>query len=134
MSFSNVKFASFHCIGEFDTPKSDSSIRVVDLSPEVLKALVYIHSRDLGHGGVRLLLDTESNLPPGVMVTMQDCNLVPVPFEDLVDPKTNRTRIRQVDLGSYAYSVARAYMIRLEPEDFQDQAMLRALASEVYNV
>jgi 6-phosphofructokinase 1 len=88
------------------------------------------YTRDLGHGGVRLLLDTESNLPPGVMVTMQDCNLVPVPFEDLVDPKTNRTRIRQVDLGSYAYSVARAYMIRLEPEDFNKQGTLRALASE----
>lgn len=88
------------------------------------------YTRDLGHGGVTLLLDQSSDLPPGVMVTIQDSNLVPVPFEDLVDPKTNRTRIRQVILSSYTYHVARAYMIRLEMEDFENTEMLNALAWE----
>ncbi|MBI4716562.1 MAG: 6-phosphofructokinase [Planctomycetes bacterium] len=88
------------------------------------------YTRDLGHGGVRLLLDSTSDLPPGVMVTIQDGNLVPVPFEHMVDPKTNRTRIRQVDLTSYSYSVARAYMIRLEQTDFDNATTLAALAAE----
>jgi len=88
------------------------------------------YTRDLGHGGVRLLLDTTMNLPPGVMVTMQNGNLVPVPFENMIDPETNRTRIRTVDLGSYSYSVARAYMIRLEKTDFESPATLAALATQ----
>jgi len=88
------------------------------------------YTRDLGHGGVRLLLDSTRDLPPGVMVTLQAGNLVPVPFEDMVDPATNRTRIRHVDLDSYSYSVARAYMLRLETADFESPTMLAALAAE----
>lgn len=89
------------------------------------------YTRDLGHGGVRLLLDSTRDLPPGVMVTLKEGNLVPVPFEDMVDPESNRTRIRFVDLNSYTYSVARAYMIRLEESDFASPTMLAALAADV---
>jgi len=89
-----------------------------------------VYTRDLGHGGVRLLLDAASKLPPGVMATMQNGNLVAVPFDDMVDPKTNRTRIRTVNLDSYSYSVARAYMIRLERTDFDSPAALATLAAE----
>lgn len=88
------------------------------------------YTRDLGHGGVRLLLDSKQNLPAGVMVTMQDGNLVPMTFDSMIDPQTNRTAIRQVDLTSYSYNVARAYMIRLEKQDFESPTMLNALASE----
>lgn len=89
-----------------------------------------VYTRDLGHGGVRLLLDSTRDLPPGVMVTLQDGNLVPVAFEAMIDPDTHRTRIRQVDLASYSYSVARAYMIRLEKADFETPTLLAALAAE----
>ena len=88
------------------------------------------YTRDLGHGGVRLLLDSNRGLPNGVMVTMQEGNLVPVPFEDLIDPATNRTRIRVVNMDSYSYSVARAYMIRLESADLESPEMLGALAAK----
>lgn len=88
------------------------------------------YCRDLGHGGVRLLLESRQAMPNGVMVTIQDGNLAPVAFEDMIDPATNRTRIRQVDVTSYSYQVARAYMIRLEPEDFETPTMLEALAQE----
>jgi 6-phosphofructokinase 1 len=88
------------------------------------------YTRDLGHGGVRLLLDSTCDLPAGVMVTLQAGNLVPVPFEDMIDPKTNRTRIRRVDLDSYSYHVARAYMIRLEQSDIETPTMLAAFAAE----
>jgi 6-phosphofructokinase 1 len=88
------------------------------------------YTRDLGHGGVRLLLNGSRELPMGVMVTIQNGNLVPVPFEDMVDPKTNRTRIRQVDLNSYSYSVARAYMIRTECADLESPDKLSPIARE----
>ena len=88
------------------------------------------YTRDLGHGGVRLLLDTARDLPSGVMVTLQAGNLVPMSFDEMVDPETNRTRIRQVDLASYTYEVARAYMIRLEKHDFKSATMLAAIACE----
>ena len=64
------------------------------------------------------------------MVTLQEGNLVPVAFGDMIDPETNRTRIRLVDLNSYSYRVARAYMIRLEQSDFESPTMLAALAAE----
>lgn len=89
-----------------------------------------VYTRDLGHGGVRLLLDASRDLPPGIMVTLQNGNLVPVPFEEMIDPVTNRTKIRRVDLSSYSYSVARAYMIRLERSDMESPTILAALARE----
>ncbi|MCO6438902.1 MAG: 6-phosphofructokinase [Phycisphaerae bacterium] len=88
------------------------------------------YTRDLGHGGVRLLLDSTRDLPPGVMVALKEGNLQPVAFEDMVDPHSNRTRVRYVDLTSYSYSVARAYMIRLERNDFESPTMLAAIAAE----
>lgn len=88
------------------------------------------YTRDLGHGGVRLLLDGEANHRTGLMVTLQGGNLVPVPFDDMVDPVTNRTRIRTVNMKSYTYSVARAYMIRLEKSDLDAPETLARLAAE----
>ena len=87
------------------------------------------YCRDLGHGGVRLLLDETLDLSGGVMVTIQSGNICPMYFADMVDPKTNRTRIRTVDVQSDAYGVARAYMIRLETSDLDDPVMLAKLAN-----
>ncbi len=88
------------------------------------------YCRDLGHGGVRLLLDSERGLPNGFMVSIQHGNLVAVPFDEMIDPETHRTRIRTLDVTSYSYQVARAYMIRLEREDIETPATLEALARE----
>ena len=71
----------------------------------------------LGHGAIRLLL-CDLNLDGGVMVTLQNGNLEPVRFDAMIDPVTNRTRIRVVDVRSDSYRVARAYMIRLEQRDW----------------
>ncbi len=90
------------------------------------------YTRDLGHGGVRLLLDATRDLPPGVMVALKEGNLVAVPFEAMIDPETNRTRIRYVNLDSYSYNVARAYMLRLELSDFDSPPVLAAMAAEAH--
>jgi len=43
-----------------------------------------------------------------------------MPFAQLVDPATGRTRVRLVDIGSARYAIARRYMIRLRRDDFED--------------
>src|SRR5262249_57363148 len=82
------------------------------------------YCRDLGFGAVRLLLAREGEHPPGVMITYQDGNLVPMDFASMIDPETRRTKIRQVDLKSDSYRVARAYMVRLEKADLEDSERL----------
>ena len=51
-----------------------------------------------------------------------------LPFDDLRDPVTGRTKVRLVDIESEHYRVARDYMIRLEPNDLEDEETLRRLA------
>lgn len=87
------------------------------------------YCRDLGNGAVRLLRDTEVDLRGGVMVTIQGSNICPMNFSEMIDPTTNRTRIRCVDVHSDAYRVARAYMICLEASDFRDPVTLARLAA-----
>lgn len=87
------------------------------------------YCRDLGNGAVRLLRDNEVNLRGGVMVTIQGSNICPMNFHEMIDPETNRTRIRCVDAKSDAYRVARAYMICLEKSDFDDPVTLARLAA-----
>lgn len=96
-------------------------------APPTPKDMAYC--RDLGNGAVRLLLDESLNLSGGVMVTLKGWDIHPMSFADMVDPETNRTRIRTVDIESDLYRVARAYMIRLETSDLEDPVMLAKLAS-----
>jgi 6-phosphofructokinase len=86
------------------------------------------YCRDLGHGAIVLLLEDERT-QSGLMVTVRDGDLKPVTFDEMVDPKTNRTQIRQVDLNSTPYLVARSYMIRLEPGDFESPQSLKRIAA-----
>jgi 6-phosphofructokinase len=81
--------------------------------------------RDLGYGAARFALEGGRN----AMITRQSSKLVPVPFDEMIDVSTGRTRVRAVDIKSLSYSVAREYMIRLEPQDLEDPARLEALAA-----
>jgi 6-phosphofructokinase 1 len=82
------------------------------------------YCRDLGYGAVRFLLDGGS----GAMVSVQGGRLVPIPFGDLVEPESGKTRVRLVNIDSEGFRVARAYMIRLEAEDFAHAAWVDRLA------
>lgn len=77
------------------------------------------YTRTLGHGAVRCLL-SESN---SGLVCLEDGQIKVMPFEELRDPITQRTRVRRVDIHSESYHVARDYMIRLEKEDLADPDM-----------
>jgi ATP-dependent phosphofructokinase / diphosphate-dependent phosphofructokinase len=82
------------------------------------------YTRDLGYCAAKYLLDGGD----AVMVSMQGGQFVPVPFGDLLDPKTGRAKIRLVNINSTRYAIARRYMIRLRRDDFEDPAELEAFA------
>ncbi len=63
------------------------------------------------------------------MISMQGGHFVPIPFTEMIDPKTGRTRVRLVDIHSTRYAIARRYMIRLRRDDFDDPHELAKLAA-----
>jgi 6-phosphofructokinase 1 len=73
------------------------------------------YTRNLGYGAIRYLLRGGS----GAMIVFDEGNLRPIPFVELIDHTTGRTKVRTVDIMSATYEVARKYMIRLEKEDFE---------------
>jgi ATP-dependent phosphofructokinase / diphosphate-dependent phosphofructokinase len=83
------------------------------------------YCRELGHGAIRYLIGGGS----GAMVSIQDGRLVPIPFHDIREPDTGKTRVRLVDIESESYRVAREYMIRLGREDFDSAAWVEKLAA-----
>ncbi len=89
------------------------------------------YTRTLGHGAVQFLLTEPAgeNLRYGGLVCLEEGRLQALPFEDLRDPATGRTRVRLVDIESEYYRVARDYMQRLERRDLEDPEMRAKLAA-----
>jgi 6-phosphofructokinase 1 len=83
------------------------------------------YTRDLGYCGAEYLLEGGSN----AMVTLVNGRFEPLPFSQMLDPRTGRTRVRLVDVQSEHYRIARQYMVRLNRQDFADRQTLEALAS-----
>lgn len=79
------------------------------------------YTRDLGYCAARFILSGGTH----AMVTMENGQFVPVPLIEMMDPKTGRTKVRLVDVGSDRYRIARTYMIRLCAQDLQSPAVER---------
>jgi ATP-dependent phosphofructokinase / diphosphate-dependent phosphofructokinase len=79
------------------------------------------YTRTLGYGAVRYLLSGGS----GALIAIAGGRVTPVDFAALVDPATGRIRVRLVDVSTESYEVARSYMTRLEPQDFEEPALSR---------
>ncbi len=86
------------------------------------------YGRALGYHSIRLFSESAVQ-KSGVMVALVNGNLEAVDLNDLVDPETNRTRTRFVDINSDEYMVGRAYQIRLERSDLENPVMLAKLAA-----
>ncbi len=82
------------------------------------------YTRDLGAGAVRALLAGTS----GVMITRQQGAIVPIPFDELMDPKTHKTRVRLVDVASESFASATSLQVRIERADLEDAERLALLA------
>jgi 6-phosphofructokinase 1 len=89
------------------------------------------YTRTLGYGAVRFLLDEnhDERLREGGFICLDGVDLKVLPFEDLKDPATGRTRVRLVDVHSEYYRVARDYMIRLNARDLSDDETVEKLAT-----
>jgi 6-phosphofructokinase 1 len=85
------------------------------------------YTRDLGYCAAKYLLAGGN----AAMISMQAGRFVPIPFTQLIDPVTGRTRVRLVDINSTRYAIARRYMIRLRKDDFEDAHELAKFAATV---
>ena len=83
------------------------------------------YTRDLGYCATKYLLSGGN----AAMVSLQGGHFVPIPFAELLDPKTGKAKIRMVDVHSTRYAIARRYMIRLRRDDFDDPHELAKFAA-----
>ena len=83
------------------------------------------YTRDLGYCAAEYLLGGGN----AAMISLQAGQFVPIPFDQLIDPRTGRTRVRLVNIDSTRYAIARRYMLRLNREDFDDPHELAKLAA-----
>ncbi len=79
------------------------------------------YARSLGYEAVRFLRRGKT----GAMISIQNELAVPLYFEDIRDPETGKTAVRRVDVNSVHYRNARGFMIRLEPEDLENEALAK---------
>ncbi len=86
------------------------------------------YSRHLGYSAVALLMTGHTN----VLVSIQQNRIVPIPFEQMMNPITGKTEVRMVNVRSIHYRIARKYMIRLETKDIQNPESLQKLADAAH--
>lgn len=83
------------------------------------------YTRDLGYCAAKFLIDGGN----GAMVSIQDGHFVPLYFQDILDPRTGRAKVRMVNVSSEYYYIARRYMLRLNRADFEDPHELAKYAA-----
>jgi len=74
------------------------------------------YTRDLGFCAAQFILEGGN----AAMVSVQNGHFVPLYFKDILDPVTNKTKVRMVDVSSESYFIARRYMLRLNRYDIED--------------
>lgn len=78
------------------------------------------YTRNLGYGAVRFLLAGGT----GSTIISDELDIRSISFSHFVD-ESGKSKIRKVDIHSQSYRVARQYMIRLEPQDFEGKQLRR---------
>lgn len=79
------------------------------------------YSRSLGYEAVRFLHRGKT----GALISIQNELAVPLYFEDIRDSETGRTLVRRVDVEAAHYRIARGFMMRMEKEDLDDEALAK---------
>jgi len=85
------------------------------------------YTRDLGYGAVKFLAG-DLSAEYGAIISFVDGTMVPLPFADMIDKKTQRMRPRKVNVDSESFKCALRYMVRLDANDFADAGQLAKLA------
>jgi len=84
------------------------------------------YTRSLGEAAVVFLLNDGSH----ATITIQQGQMIPIPFDKMMDPTTGRTEVRKVNVNSFVYRSACKFMIRLTPEDAEDEILLGKMAAQ----
>lgn len=84
------------------------------------------YTRSLGEAAVEFLIRGGTN----ATITIQQNQVVPIPFDQLMDPITGRTAVRTVNIHSFTYRSAYKFMIRLKPEHAHDTALWTRMAQQ----
>ncbi len=87
-------------------------------------AIDKLYCRELGYCAARLALSDRGS----AMVSVENGELKPIPFDALLDPNTGRTRVRFVDTRGLRYRIARTYMVRLTSQDLANPVTLQRLS------
>ena len=85
------------------------------------------YTRNLGFAAFDFL----KNGGTDALITIQNNQIVPIPFDGILDKNTKKTQVRMVNINSIQYRIAREYMIRLEKKDFDSTADLKRMALAV---
>jgi len=84
------------------------------------------YTRSLGEAAVDYLLKGGNH----ATITIQRDQVVPIPSDEMMDPETGRTTVRQVNIDSFTYCSANKFMIRLKPQDANDPMLLAKMAAQ----
>ena len=84
------------------------------------------YTRKLGYCAVKYLLDGEGD--GGGLVYVRTGKMQAVPFQELIDEKTNSIKVRYMDKNTEAYEVSQKYMIKLNRDDIETPPTLKKLS------
>jgi 6-phosphofructokinase 1 len=88
-------------------------------------ALDIEYTRGLGGAAVEFLLNGGTN----AIITLQQGQMVPIRYQDMINQETGRTAVRMVDRNSYSYCTAYKFMTRLKPDHADDGPLFEKLAA-----
>jgi 6-phosphofructokinase 1 len=83
------------------------------------------YARTLGEAAIEYLLAGKTN----AIITLQNNHIVPIPYDEMIDPETGRTEVRLVNIDSYRYQSSYKFMARLKPEHAGDREFFERLAA-----
>jgi 6-phosphofructokinase 1 len=83
------------------------------------------YTRDLGAGAVATLLSGTAN----VMITRQSQQIVALPFDEILDPKTGKTRVRMLDTETESFATALSLQTRLSSTDLDDTRLAERMTA-----
>lgn len=85
------------------------------------------YTRKLGYCAVKHLLDGSGE---GALVYVRTGKIQAIPFQELIDEKTNSIKVRYLDKNTEAYEVSQKYMIKLKREEIETPATLKKLSEQ----
>jgi 6-phosphofructokinase 1 len=89
------------------------------------------YTRDLGYAAVKFIC-SDAATRYGALISVVNGQAQPLPFDQVLDPKTKRLQVRRVNVAGEGYECARQFMVRLEREDFENPSQLEALAGAAH--